>query len=140
MMKYILIGFVAFFIAIGCASTNEVVQRIDSNVWEVVQIGNSVLLGADKTMLPTMKFDAEKKSVSGSTGCNSYTGGYNLDVYGLTFDENMIMTKMACPNASTETAFLDAIQKAATFEMVGEELLIMDTAGSQVLKAHAVSK
>lgn len=139
-MKYFLILAIASVFAVSCASTDEVVKRIDAQTWEVIQLGAKSLLDVDDITLPTMSFDSEKKTVSGSTGCNSYSGGYNLDVYGLTFDENMIMTKKACPGASTETAFMDAIQKAATFEIDGDELKIMDTAGLQILKARAAGQ
>lgn len=139
-MKSLFTLLIVSLFVIGCASTNEIVKRIDTQGWEVVQLGAKSLLDTEGLTLPTMNFDSEKKTVSGTTGCNSYSGGYNLDVYGLTFAENMVMTKKACPGASTETAFMDAIHKAATFELDGDELKIMDTAGLQILKARAVGQ
>ena len=129
------------FVAVGCASTDEVVKRIDSNGWEVVQLGAKNLLDTEGVKLPTMNFNSEEKTVSGTTGCNNYTGGYSVDVYGIEFAENMIMTKMACPDADAiETAFIDVMKQATKFKLDGDELMLMDTAGLQILKARPMSK
>ncbi len=65
--------------------------------------------------------------ISGSTGCNTYTGNFTYDNATLTFTP-FIATKMACTDnnaMSQETAFLSALQSATGYQITNGQLQIM---------------
>jgi heat shock protein HslJ len=81
----------------------------------------------------TAEFTSKEKTVKGSAGCNSYSGGYELDKNKLTLPGPIISTMMACdePIMDQETAYLSALQSAESFEIDGEQLRI--NCGQKVL-------
>ena len=88
-------------------------------------------------MLPnteiTVEFVRADGSVRGSAGCNSYSGGYEVDQDKLTFPGPMMNTAMACPDPvmEQEMEYLEALQAAENYEIEGNQLLI--TSGDKVL-------
>ena len=74
-------------------------------------------------------------TVSGTSGCNRYSGRYTLDGDDLTIDPNVAGTMMACPAAqmAVESAFLQALPTVATWAIDGETLTLSDDAGKAVL-------
>jgi heat shock protein HslJ len=86
---------------------------------------SSVLMGTDVTA----EFTADG-TVSGSAGCNRYSGTYRwtgdqLALYPLA------STKMACADdvMAQESAFLASIEQVATFAIEGEQLTVFDGSG-----------
>jgi heat shock protein HslJ len=72
--------------------------------------------------------------VGGSGGCNNYGGPYTVDGSGLTVGP-LASTMMACmgPVMDQETAYLSALQSAASYAVVDGKLQISDAAGQVVL-------
>ncbi len=76
--------------------------------------------------------------VSGTSGCNAYSGGYKAD--GATLKVGpLASTQMACgqPQTDVETAFLDGMNKAATYTATADTLTIYDSAGTALLEFKA---
>ena len=71
--------------------------------------------------------------VSGSDGCNRFTGSYKLVGDTVTFGQ-MAGTRMACINTSAEVerAFREALKSATRLMVVNERLDLFDTAGNRV--------
>jgi heat shock protein HslJ len=72
--------------------------------------------------------------VSGSNGCNSYSGPYTAS--GSTLKVGPLMsTLMACGPAQSavESAFMSAFQAAGSYTATSTQLTIYDTSGAQVL-------
>jgi putative lipoprotein len=69
--------------------------------------------------------------VSGSGGCNSYGGKYEVHGNKLTTSE-IVSTMMACADQSTmdqEAAFLGALGRAETFKITNDKLEIATSDG-----------
>lgn len=68
-------------------------------------------------------------TVSGSSGCNRFTGSYGLDGDAI---GPVAMTRMACPGPvmTFETVFLGALDAARTAAQQDTELVLTDEAGS----------
>jgi polar amino acid transport system substrate-binding protein len=79
---------------------------------------------------------ASSGQVSGSAGCNSYSGSYSVDGSLLTISP-MASTLMACDTPEgimeQEAAFLAALGSAGSYAIDGGQLYIMDTAGQLVV-------
>lgn len=100
--------------------------------WKVVSVAGTL---ADATSPPTMTF-ASDGTVSGTTGCNTYSGSYKLD--GGSIKVGMLaMTLMLCdsPAGALEPAFAAALQGATTWAIAADGNLTLSGAGDIVASA-----
>lgn len=82
---------------------------------------------------PTMKFDLAEKRVSGSTGCNSFSGPVVLDGNTIQFSDQMAMTRMFCPGGGEALVLktLNSINTYAisrdgtTLTLIGDDMAMM---------------
>ena len=100
-------------------------QGLAGTSWIVTSYNNGnqgvVSVVADTELTAT--FDAEG-NVSGSAGCNNYTGSYQTDGDQISIGP-LAMTMMMCPDEAVmqqETQFLAALESAATYQVEGAEL------------------
>lgn len=121
---------------IGCANSPAHVSDDDSEVltgtWRVEDIdGRGVI---DRSQV-TIDFDTQGK-VSGSTGCNRYTGEVNLSDAAFRV-ERVVTTRRACipAIAKQEQRFLAALNEAQRFSFdAGIWIVVYDEAGQRRLK------
>ena len=75
---------------------------------------------------------------SGSTGCNTMAGNYELDPNGLRFAA-AATTLVACPPAlaAAERRFLDALAAVRQAQIAGTTLDLLDGAGKRRLRLEA---
>lgn len=71
---------------------------------------------------PNLKFDFEKNMVSGSGGCNRYSGGFTLSDKNEFSAPNLASTMMACMNKNSEPDFLKLLSTNAILEVNGDML------------------
>jgi heat shock protein HslJ len=74
--------------------------------------------------IPSINFDLKTNRFSGNTGCNSMSGSFQIKQDALTFNENFISTKMACPGYN-EQPFLDNLHKVNRYEIKNGVLQLM---------------
>jgi heat shock protein HslJ len=91
----------------------------------------TVLLGET----PAIEFGKDDK-VSGTGGCNDYTGTYSVDGEALTFGP-LAGTMKACSEPEgvmeQETAFMGLLQSAAGYKLDGGQLHILNDKGHLVI-------
>jgi heat shock protein HslJ len=81
----------------------------------------------------------DEMRVSGSGGCNSVTGGFELAGNRLRFTQ-MASTMMTCPEGmEQEGAFLKTLEKVARYRISGDALTLADDKGKAVAKFRAVA-
>jgi copper homeostasis protein (lipoprotein) len=107
--------------------------------WEVTGVNNgkqavaSVLQGSSLTL----SF-ARDGTVSGSAGCNRYSGKFTADGEKVTL-QPLASTRKMCPQPpklmEQETAFLRALQGAATARVEGDQLELRDAQGALLVSA-----
>ncbi len=109
----------------------DVVQLAASS-WRMTTISGAAVLAGTEV---TAEFLAG--TVSGSSGCNSYTGSYEAAGGMLVFPSPFAATKMACEQAvmDQEQAFLAALTGATSFSIDGDALTIQTAAGEVVFTA-----
>lgn len=131
--------FSVIFLAV-CSSSKNVSTDPTANAWQVTQIGAQSLASMSADHIPTLAFDPVKRMVSGSTGCNVFSGSYTNDLTSLKFG-TLAVTKKACePDVmSVETAFIDALNRATRMKVDGDMLMLLDGTGTELLKAQAKS-
>lgn len=99
--------------------------------WNVLNVNNGkeavVSLVAGTTI--TLEFGTDGH-VSGNSGCNTYTGSYTVDGSNLKVGP-LASTRMACADPAgvmeQEQQFLQALEKAATFDIQDNVLTIRDS-------------
>ena len=76
-------------------------------------------------------------SAAGSAGCNRYTAGYTLDGTNIT-TEMPVTTLMMCPEEvmQVETAYLQAFQSAASYQILGDNLVLSTDIGTLTYSAN----
>jgi heat shock protein HslJ len=90
---------------------------------------SSVLMGTEVTT----GFTADG-TVSGSAGCNRYSGSYTWTGDQLSFSP-LASTKMACADEvmAQETVFLAAMEQVASYGIEGSQLRLLDDSGALLL-------
>jgi putative lipoprotein len=81
----------------------------------------------------TAAFTADA-TVSGSAGCNRYSGSYTGTGDQLSFSP-LASTKMACADdvMAQESAFLASMEQVASFSIEGSQLTLADGSGALLL-------
>jgi heat shock protein HslJ len=87
---------------------------------------------AGKSLVPGSGITAEFSStgeVSGSAGCNRYSGKYTVSGDSITFSSPMASTMMMCEQAvmDQESAYLKALGEAKTHTVSGDQLTLVGT-------------
>jgi heat shock protein HslJ len=103
--------------------------NLDGTAWVLTELmGRTPLSGTTITL----SFDGGK--AAGTDGCNRYNTSYTSSGSKLTFDKNIISTKMACPANIMQqgSAFTKALAEAAGFKSDGKRLTLVN-AGGQAL-------
>lgn len=74
----------------------------------------------------SVTFERADATVTGSTGCNSYFGGYQLRGDALTIDGPLAQTEMACPGPvmDQEIAYIKLLQTMASYQIEGNQLTL----------------
>lgn len=97
---------------------------LSQNSWVVNSMMGKVLDASSFAKgLPILNFNADGK-LTGSTGCNNFTGNFVLDGMGIKLDPGG-MTKMACPG-NGEADFLSAIQQVTNLKPDGSTLSLLN--------------
>jgi heat shock protein HslJ len=112
--------------------TTMVPPQLVGPLWQLLAYNNgrnavqSVMIGTQ----PTAMFGADGQ-VTGSGGCNSFSGPYRSTSTTLTIGP-LASTRIACeqPVMDQETAYLAALERAATYRFDGGRLVLVDSSGA----------
>jgi heat shock protein HslJ len=66
--------------------------------------------------IPTLVFDLKSKKFQGNTGCNNMSGNFYTEGDSLSFNEQILMTKMACPGYN-EQGFIESLTKTDRYKI-----------------------
>lgn len=92
----------------GCPNTAD----LPTTRWTLESLPGSSVTLPDGPRTPSIQFDAERRRVTGTTGCNRMSGEYrSWGGTGLSILP-LATTRMACPEMAVESAFLQALSRA----------------------------
>jgi heat shock protein HslJ len=91
-----------------------------------------------ESVRPSAEFD--DGTVGGSTGCNRFTASYTVDGDELEIG-TIASTKIACPPPAdaVERAYLDALGRVTGWGSEGDELVLLDVDGAELLRYTAAT-
>lgn len=107
--------------------------------WNVVNVnnGNNAVVGIITGTTITLEFSMEDR-VSGTAGCNTYSGGYRASGDSLSID-SVSSTALLCVEPEgvmdQEAQYLNALRNATTYDIIGNTLTIRDAGGAMQVVA-----
>ena len=108
---------------------------LDGTRWQLQSYrgANGETVGQIEGSRPTMRFRAGR-TITGSTGCNTYAAGFTYDAGNLTVS-HPAATSASCPEATVaqEAAYLAALHHVARFAMHEDTLTLDDGRGVTLL-------
>jgi heat shock protein HslJ len=89
----------------------------------------------------TAEFGADGR-VTGSSGCNTYSGPYEVDGNKLSFGQPMASTMMACEPAvmAQEAVYMEALGSVASYEIKDDKLTLYDGDKTAVAEFEVVKQ
>lgn len=127
-------------VAAGCGEGDEDDVTADASALEGAPwvLVSGVDVEGWEEVAPSATF--ENGSVSGSNGCNRYTGPYTIDGSSVELGQ-LAMTQMACvsPAAEVEQQYMAALQKVTGWELDDAELVLTDENGDELLRFEQAS-
>lgn len=99
---------------------------IEDKRWKLVELrGNPVDAGSDAVL--TLR--AADAVASGNASCNTFRGGYAIKTgQQISFARNMALTRKACPDMSTESAFLEVLGMVDNYSLSEDGMLSLNRA------------
>jgi heat shock protein HslJ len=116
---------------VGCGSSSDDGASLQGTQWALVTLGGESPLpdGA-----PSAEFAEDQ--MSGSTGCNTYFGTYEVSGDELSIGA-VAVTEMWCMEPEgvmdQEQAFLAALASVTSYRLAGERLELLDSTGEAIL-------
>jgi heat shock protein HslJ len=100
------------WVFVACSATDP----LAGTSWQLTHINDTPV---PTEVVATMTF--ADGNIGGSTGCNSYGGGYTVKGFGITF-EQIFMTQMACMGAPDEVErnFVQALNQVDSYTLTTE--------------------
>ena len=109
-------------------------QDLSGTDWEAITVNNGkqAVVSLIKGSRITALFGADG-TVSGSAGCNQYNGPYEVEGAQIRIGP-LATTRKACPQPegveAQEAAYLAALEKSTSYELVGTNLTLRDEQGA----------
>jgi len=123
----------------GSGSTADDSKALEGKSWKATEIAGVKSVLTTKGSAATAKFAAGK--VTGSGTVNSYVASYTTGPGNTIEIGAAVGTLMAGPEdaMAQEQAYFAALQKAATYEVTGDSLPLLDDKGKMLVKYQAVT-
>jgi heat shock protein HslJ len=138
-MKIFLV--VLYVIIISCNRHVAHPQESLGGQWELVLIspGNKPLDQKFSSRKAELNFETESGRVSGSTGCNRFSGSYSTDGRNFSFGKDMALTKMACPGYD-EQEFIETLHQVNRYLIHENRLQLLRNSEVLMVFTRVISK
>lgn len=111
-------------------------SSLEGTYWKLTRLGDESVTPDPKAREPHLVLEAKAGRVTGWSGCNRLTGTYTREGAALRFVP-LASTRMACPALEMERAFLEALERVATWRLRRHELVLCDALGQPVARFEA---
>ena len=129
--------FIGVFPGASCAP-RPAPAALETTRWKLTRVEDAAVMTKDPSREPGLAFDAASGRVSGSGGCNRFTGSYTRTALdGIAFSP-LAGTMMACADGmDTERAYLKTLSRVKTFNILGSILELYDADGKLAARFEA---
>ncbi len=121
----------------GCSSPGAAQPQppagapLENTDWKLLEVGGRPARVAENSAEPHLQLDPAQKQAHGGTGCNLFSGRYELSGDSLRFGP-LASTRRACldPEMSRqESAFFHALDATRTWQVTGDTLVLLGETG-----------
>ncbi|SFE23083.1 META domain-containing protein [Spirosoma endophyticum] len=111
-------------LVMACSSSKPATDTLSltETRWVLVDVQGQPVKSSGTDRDASIQFTDADHKVTGSTGCNRMFGTYELPDAGKIKFVGIGSTKMACPDMSTESAFVKALEQTNAYSISGNEL------------------
>jgi heat shock protein HslJ len=110
---------------------------LENTYWKLTRLSDKPVTVAPRQREPHFVLDSKTRRITGSGGCNRFTGIYQRSGDRLTFGK-MAMTFMACSEGmETERDFVAALEQVNSWKIFGEHLELFDATGAFLARFEA---
>lgn len=105
--------------------------RLEDVSWSLTWLNGQPVTATDSQPAPTLVLSSSQRRASGNTGCNQFSGEYELDRATLRFGA-MIATRRACIEPAfnqREHLLLQALTETRTWQITADTLILMGATG-----------
>lgn len=114
------------------AGKAPVSPALEGATWTLTHLGGNPVTLVEQQPVPDLTLDAAKKQAGGTSGCNRFTGGYQLDGERLAFGALASTRRMCVAGMELEQSYLAALGKVAGWRIEGGRLALLDADGAVV--------
>ena len=135
-MKKLFIATAMAAVLTGCACQKSTMKDAMTHEWNIDKIDGQALDNKGEKA-PFIGLDVENSRVYGNASCNSLTGGFKAegDAKKGTIDlSQMGMTRMMCPDMSTETKIMEALSRVKKYRFDNGSLILTDDNDKAVIE------
>jgi putative lipoprotein len=115
---------------------NGTVAGLTESRWVPARILDRDVTVSGREREPWMELDSHTMRVTGSGGCNRFSGTFEVGRGSLRFGP-LVSTKMACMSMETEVAFSRALDRTRLFRIRGRTLDLIDDTGRVLVRLEA---
>lgn len=120
----------------SCKTSNNAATSTSAlnGEWKITEVNGQNITKTKNPNEAFIGFDVAKKSMYGSTSCNSFFGELNADANKGTMSfGNAGSTRMMCEDIKTEEQVLKAVNETKSYELKGGKKLTLKSADGKVL-------
>jgi heat shock protein HslJ len=101
--------------------------KITGKFWKLVELGGIEILSHDSLgRIPHLNLRTEENRVAGNTGCNAFTGSYELGEENQIRFSPLATTRMYCKEIEYEDEFMNLFDRAKSFKTIDDSLHLLD--------------
>lgn len=116
--------------------SDEVTFELAGTRWALMQLGDKTVTVSEGGREAYIWLNSTDGSVVGHAGCNRLSTKYKQSGAQLSFDD-VITTRMFCPDMPTETALLGAMKATASWRITGSQLELLNAQQAPIARFEA---
>lgn len=102
--------------------------------WQLIELNGKPIESGEYQTQPFILMQSETSRINGNASCNTFNGGYTIKSnQRIDVDENLAMTRMACPDMNQEQAFIDMLTTVETYAVDAEGEVMFNRGGTAPL-------
>ena len=114
-----------------CRSYQKKTRRpLTGTEWQLVQLNGQDIPNPDSRF--SLHFE-NRRQLNGSSGCNRYRAACDAQPNGHLHIGEIAVTRMACPDAGTESSFLEMLRSTVRYELDAKMLILSDSIGVRAI-------
>lgn len=117
--------FCSVIVLLSACATQNSAAPVEDVTWRLTQVGSTTVRSDNP---PTLRLSRTDKRATGNLGCNRFSGPYELEGETIRFQQ-LLSTKMACPQLPLETEYTRALEAARSWKIVAGNLELYDQNG-----------